>query len=346
MENRSPDYVAGPDPRRASSSPPRSTCSRRSGWASGSRARATSTAASTCSGPASGTTSTSSTYVGRSVWVYGQTEVTKDLMAARDARPASRRYYEVSDVALHDLDTDRPSVTFTDARRRRAARRGRRGRRLRRLPRPSRAAPSRTAVRRTWERTYPYAWLGILADVAPVDRRADLRLAPGRLRAALDAVGRRSRGSTCRCRPTRTSREWSDDRIWDGARHPARRTARTAGRCSTGPITEKSVLPMRSFVADADAARPAVPGRRRRAHRAADRRQGAQPRDRRRRPAGPRADRAAASTGRPTLADAYSDDALRRVWRCTHFSWWMTSMLHTSRRRRSTRSSSSPSCGG
>ena len=47
------------------------------------------------------------------MWVYGQTEVTKDLMAARD-RAGQQAFYEVSDVALHDVDTDRPSVTFTD----------------------------------------------------------------------------------------------------------------------------------------------------------------------------------------------------------------------------------------
>ena len=53
-------------------------------------------------------------HVGRSVWIYGQTEVTKDLMAAREAA-GQQSYYEVSDVALHDIESDRPSVTFTDA---------------------------------------------------------------------------------------------------------------------------------------------------------------------------------------------------------------------------------------
>ena len=104
-------------------------------------------------------------HVGRSVWIYGQTEVTKDLMAARE-RAGRAAYYEVSDVALHDLESDRPSVTFTDA-----------DGVSRRIEADAVAGcdgfhgPSRPAVpdgvRRTWERTYPYAWLGVLADVPP-----------------------------------------------------------------------------------------------------------------------------------------------------------------------------------
>ena len=109
-------------------------------------------------------------------------------------------HYEVADTALHDLETDRPSVTFTDADGRAAAGRGRRRRRLRRLVRAQSRAPCRTACGGRGRRIYPYSWLGILADVAPVDRRADLRLAPGRLRAALDALGDGVAGSTSRCR--------------------------------------------------------------------------------------------------------------------------------------------------
>ncbi|HRI98759.1 MAG TPA: FAD-dependent monooxygenase, partial [Nocardioides sp.] len=102
---------------------------------------------------------------GRSVWVYGQTEVQADLAAVAHAR-GQEIHYEVGDTALHDLDTDRPSVTFTD--RSGAAQRieadvvvgcdGSFG--------PSRAEVS-SAVRRTWEKTYPYSWLGVLAAVAP-----------------------------------------------------------------------------------------------------------------------------------------------------------------------------------
>ena len=122
--------------------------------------------------------------------------------------------------------------------------------------------------------------------------------------------------------------QWSDDRIWDGARRPASATARTAGRLQQGPITEKSVLPMRSFVA--------TPMRHGRLFLAGDAAHIVPP-------TGAkglnlaiadvtllaRALKAWLVDGSPSLVDSYSDDALRRVWRCTHFSWWMTSMLHT-----------------
>src|SRR3954467_3444603 len=102
---------------------------------------------------------------GRSVWVYGQTEVQKDLVAARTAA-GQEIHYGVSDTALHDLETDRPSVTFIDAH-------GVQQRLEAEVvvgcdgsfgPSPE-AVPA--ALRRTWEKTYPYSWLGILADVAP-----------------------------------------------------------------------------------------------------------------------------------------------------------------------------------
>ncbi|WP_156520366.1 FAD-dependent monooxygenase, partial [Rhodococcus sp. EPR-157] len=103
--------------------------------------------------------------VGRSVWVYGQTEVTKDLVAAREAA-GQQIYYEVTDTALHDVESDSPFVTFTDSS----------GKQVRLDASvvagcdgsfgPSRAAMP-DSVRQVWERTYPYSWLGVLADVAP-----------------------------------------------------------------------------------------------------------------------------------------------------------------------------------
>src|SRR3954469_1565933 len=100
---------------------------------------------------------------GRSVWIYGQTELQKDLVAARTAA-GQRIVYEITDTGLHDVDTDRPYVTFVD-----------------KDGRPGRVdadvivgcdgshGPSRASVPalQTWERTYPFAWLGVLADVAP-----------------------------------------------------------------------------------------------------------------------------------------------------------------------------------
>ena len=263
--------------------------------------------------------------VGRSVWVYGQTEVTKDLMAARD-RAGQQAFYEVSDVVLHDVDTDRPSVTFTD--------RDGAGQRVEAdavagcdgFHGPSRdALPD--AVRRTWQRVYPYAWLGVLADVPPSTDELIYAWHP-------DGFALHSMRSPTVSRlylqvpPDEDVARWSDDRVWDAL---ARRLGHGQDGWSLeqGPITEKSVLPMRSFVA--------TPMRHGRLFLAGDAAHIVPP-------TGAkglnlaiadvtllaRALTALLADGSSALADSYSDDALRRVWRCTHFSWWMTSMLHTS----------------
>ncbi len=163
---------------------------------------------------------------GRSVWVYGQTEVQKDLVAARKAA-GQEVHYEVGDTALHDLETGSPSVTFTDASGARATDRRGRGGRLRRVVR---AVPGRRAGGRA---EHVGEGLSLLLAGHPrgrraVDRRADLRLAPRRLRAALDAFGSRCRASTCRC-PT-TPRSRSGPTTGSGRRWPrGSATVRTAG---------------------------------------------------------------------------------------------------------------------
>jgi p-hydroxybenzoate 3-monooxygenase len=261
--------------------------------------------------------------VGRSVWVYGQTQLQADLVAASEA--AGRTvFYDTSDAALHDLETDHPFVTFTDASG--AAQRidahavagcdGSFG--------PSRAAmPSGKGD--SWERVYPYSWLGILADVAPSTDELIYAWHP-------DGFAMHSMRSATVSRlylqvPNGTDVDsWSDGQIWDAL---ATRLGLPGWTLTPGPITEKSVLPMRSFVQS--------PMRHGRLFLAGD----------------------AAHTVPPTgakglnlaiadvallapalgqlvrkndfaLADAYSDTALRRVWRCEHFSWWMTTMLHIS----------------
>jgi p-hydroxybenzoate 3-monooxygenase len=261
---------------------------------------------------------------GRSVWVYGQTEVQKDLVAAR-AAAGQEVLYECADVTLHDVETERPSVELV-----------REGRTIRVEGRvvagcdgsfgPSRAAVP-ASVRQTWEKVYPYSWLGILADVAPSTDELIYAWHP-------DGFAMHSMRSETVSRlylqvPNGTPvEEWSDDRIWEGL---AERLGHghDGWELTPGPITEKSVLPMRSYVqtpmrhgslflagdsahivpptgakglnlavADVGVLAPALVDLvRKRDHR---------------------------------LADAYSDSALRRVWRCTHFSWWMTTMLHTS----------------
>ena len=168
-----------------------------------------------------------------------------DLVAASEA--AGRQvFYEASDAALHDLETDHPFVTFTDAVRRRAQRidavavagcDGSFG--------PSRAAMP-DGQRETWERVYPYSWLGILADVAPSTDELIYAWHP-------DGFAMHSMRSATVSRlylqvPNGTDvADWSDDRIWTAL---ATRLGhgQDGWQLTPGPITDKSVLPMRSFV--------------------------------------------------------------------------------------------------
>ncbi|WP_329237070.1 4-hydroxybenzoate 3-monooxygenase [Actinoallomurus sp. NBC_01490] len=262
---------------------------------------------------------------GRSVWVYGQTEVTKDLGRAREA--AGQEFcYGVSDTAVHDLTTDRPYVTFRSAD----------GRDVR-LDADVIAGcdgsfgPSRTAVpdgvKRTWERTYPYSWLGILADVAPSTDELIYAWHPNGF--ALHSM----RSETVsrlylQVAPGEDIAEWSDDRIWDEL---AVRLGhgQDGWELTPGPITDKSVLPMRSYVMEpmrygrlflaGDAAHIVPPTGAKGLNLAVADVALLAP-----------ALTALLRKNSTALADAYSDTALRRVWRCTHFSWWMTTMLHAS----------------
>ncbi len=262
---------------------------------------------------------------GRSVWIYGQTEVQKDLVAAR-ATAGQEIHYEVTETALHDLDTEHPYVTFTDVEGV-----------TQRLDAdvvvgcdgsfgPSRGAVP-DSVKQSWERVYPYSWLGILADVAPSTDELIYAWHP-------DGFAMHSMRSSTVSRlylqvPNGTDvADWSDDRIWDGL---ATRLGhgQDGWQLNPGPITEKSVLPMRSFVQ--------TPMRHGRLFLAGDAAHIVPP-------TGAKGlNLAVADVGilapalvsllrkkDSALADSYSDDALRRVWRCTHFSWWMTTMLHTS----------------
>jgi p-hydroxybenzoate 3-monooxygenase len=257
---------------------------------------------------------------GRSVWVYGQTEVQKDLVAAARER-GQVVHYEVADTVLHDLETDRPSITFS-----------RDGAEVRLradvvVGCDGSFGPSRGAVPdpQTWERTYPYSWLGILAEVAPSTDELIYAWHP-------DGFALHSMRSATVSRfylqvPNETSLDdWSDDRIWSGL---ATRLGhgQDGWTLQTGPITDRSVLPMRSFVQ--------TPMRHGRLFLAGDAAHIVPP-------TGAKGLNLAVAdvallapalvawlrTNDATLADAYADTALRRVWRCTHFSWWMTTMLH------------------
>ncbi|WP_067499484.1 4-hydroxybenzoate 3-monooxygenase [Actinoplanes sp. TFC3] len=256
---------------------------------------------------------------GRSVWVYGQTEVQKDLVAAGTAEVI----YEVSGTALHDVTTDRPYVTFTES-----------------DGKPGRIdadviagcdgsfGPSRHAVpSRAFERTYPYSWLGILAEVAPSTDELIYAWHPGGF--ALHSMRSPTVSRLYLQVPNGTDPSaWSDRQIWDEL---AKRLGhgQDGWKLTPGPITGKSVLPMRSYVQ--------TPMRHGRLFLAGDAAHIVPP-------TGAKglnlAIRDVALLSRalvallrskdPRLAGAYSDTALQRVWRCTHFSWWMTTMLHTS----------------
>jgi p-hydroxybenzoate 3-monooxygenase len=262
---------------------------------------------------------------GRSVWVYGQTQLQADLAAASEA--AGRAvYYEAADAALHDLDTGRPSVTFTDA-----SGRAQRIDALAVAGCDGAFGPSRAAVpggrRETWERVYPFSWLGILADVAPSTDELIYAWHPEGF--ALHSMRSAAVSRLYLQVPNGTDvADWPDDRIWDAL---ATRLGhgQDGWTLTPGPVTEKSVLPMRSFVQSpmshgrlflaGDAAHTVPPTGAKGLNLAI-------------------ADVAllAPALARlvrkndPALADAYSATALRRVWRCEHFSWWMTTMLHVS----------------
>src|SRR3954452_2072434 len=261
--------------------------------------------------------------IGRSVTVYAQTEVTKDLGKARDAAGQQFRY-EVRDTALHDLTSDRPYLTYT-------APDGTPGRADADVVvgcdgsfGPSRAAVPASAAR-TWERVYPYAWLGVLADVAPSTDELIYAWHPDGF--ALHSMRSPSVSRLYLQVPNGTSPDaWSDDRVWQ-ALATRLGDGQDGWRLTPGPVREKSVLPMRSFVQ--------TPLRHGRLFLAGDAAHIVPP-------TGAKGLNLAVADvallapaladlllhGDSRLADAYSATALRRVWRCTHFSWWMTTMLH------------------
>ncbi|TBU78960.1 4-hydroxybenzoate 3-monooxygenase [Phytopseudomonas daroniae] len=258
---------------------------------------------------------------GKTVMIYGQTEVTRDLMEARTANGAPI-HYEVSDVQLHDLKDGTPHVTY------------RKNGKEHRLDCDyiagcdgfhgvSRQSIPAEALQ-VFERIYPFGWLGVLADTPPVAEELIYASHP--------------RGfALCSMRsPTRTRyyvqvgleeqvEDWPDERFWDELR--SRLPADTAASLVTGPSIEKSIAPLRSFVVEpmqygrlfllGDAAH-IVP------------------------PTGAKGLNLAASDvntlyrillkvyreGRTDLLERYSSICLRRVWKAERFSWWMTGLLH------------------
>jgi p-hydroxybenzoate 3-monooxygenase len=259
---------------------------------------------------------------GRTVTVYAQTEVVKDLIARRLADGgASAIEFGVSDTEIADLDSASPVLRYTDSAGGRhevgcdviAGCDGFHG--------ISRAAIPATVLT-TWQRDYPYAWLGILADVPPSTDELIYAYHPAGF--ALHSL--RSPAVSrlyLQVDPADDLGSWPDERIWAEL---DRRFALPGWSLQRGDVLDKSITPMRSFVCEpmrygrlflAGDATHIVP------------------------PTGakglnlaltdvavlaPALDALLQGDGR--LAEAYSVTCLNRVWRSTHFSWWMTTMLH------------------
>jgi p-hydroxybenzoate 3-monooxygenase len=258
---------------------------------------------------------------GRAITVYGQQEVVKDLIAAR-LRAGGDLRFEVDDVTLHELETESPSVRFRHEGAEHELRcdviagcDGFHG-----ISRP--AIPD--GVLRIYEREYPFAWLGILAEVAPSSE--ELIYCYHERGFALHSM--RSPKLTrlyLQCAPDDDIEAWPDERIWDELQT---RLATDGGwRLEQGPVVEKGITPMRSFVVEplryghlflaGDAAHIVPPtGAKGLNLAAADVRVLSE------------ALGAWYADGDTRALAAYSDTCLRRVWRVQHFSAWMTSMLH------------------
>ena len=257
---------------------------------------------------------------GKSVMVYGQTEVTADLYAARDAMGGTV-LHEVEDVTPVDASSDTPHVTYThNGKTNRIDCRfiagcdGYHGVSRKVIP---------SSILKEYERIYPFGWLGILSETPPVSHEL--------------MYANHSRGfALCSMRNDNLSRyyiqapvddpleNWSDEAFWDELRR--RIPADAAEALVTGPSIEKSIAPLRSFVAEpmrwgslflvGDAAH-IVP------------------------PTGAKGLNLAVSdvhylsealiqffAGDSEGIERYSEQALARVWKAVRFSWWMTNVLH------------------
>ena len=257
---------------------------------------------------------------GKTVTVYGQTEVTRDLIAARLAGDGPI-VWEAAEVALRDIETGRPRLGY------------RLGGAEHELACDFIAGcdgfhgvsrSSLPASSQTFERTYPFGWLGILADVPPCSDELIYASHPRGFALASMRSPTRSR-YYIQCSLDEKIEEWPDERIWDELKR--RLGPEAASHVTMGPSIEKSIAPLRSFVST-----PMQHGRLFLAGDAAH----IVP------PTGAKGLNLAASDvhylcralvahyGKKddTPLRAYSDTALARVWKAERFSWWMTMLLH------------------
>ncbi|HYN61499.1 MAG TPA: 4-hydroxybenzoate 3-monooxygenase [Rubrivivax sp.] len=258
---------------------------------------------------------------GRRVTVYGQTEVTHDLMDARTAQ-GQPVVYEAQDVSVHDFDGHAPRVRYV---RHGVAQQiecdfiagcdGFHG--------VCRASVPKAAIK-TFEKVYPFGWLGVLADVPPVAH--ELIYANHERGFALCSMRSRTRSRYyVQCSLADDVKGWTDDAFW--AELKARLPPETARHLVTGPSIEKSIAPLRSFVTEpmrfgrlflAGDAAHIVP------------------------PTGAKGLNLAASDvallsralaehyrGHDEGLDQYSRHALARIWKAERFSWWFTMLMHS-----------------
>ncbi len=258
---------------------------------------------------------------GKVVTVYGQTEVTRDLMDARE-KAGLKTVYDADNVRLHDFDSDKPrvryekdGVTYELLCDFIAGCDGFHG--------ASRQAIPASAVH-TYERVYPFGWLGLLSDTPPVS--PELIYTNHARGFALCSMRSPTRSRYyVQCSLDEKVEDWTDDMFWDELRRRLDKEA--AESLITGPSLEKSIAPLRSFVAEpmrfgklflAGDAAHIVP------------------------PTGAKGlNLAASDVHYLSMAlreyydekssaglDNYSATALKRVWKAVRFSWWMTSMMH------------------
>ena len=258
---------------------------------------------------------------GKQVTVYAQTEVTRDLMEAREEAGLTT-IYEAKNVALHDFDTATPHLAYTKDGEAHEVRcdfiagcDGYHG--------PSRASVPPAALS-VYEKVYQFGWLGVLADTPPVAH--ELIYSNHERGFALCSMRSATRTRYyVQCALHDKVEQWSDDAFWDELRR--RLDPAAAEALVTGPSIEKSIAPLRSFVAEpmrfgtlflAGDAAHIVP------------------------PTGAKGLNLAASDVRflsrafidfyaeksRAGIDAYSDTCLARIWKAERFSWWFTSLMH------------------
>ena len=258
---------------------------------------------------------------GKQVTVYGQTEVTKDLMQARTEAQLTS-FYEASNVQVHEFYGEQPSVTFEHDGRQVTVQcdfiagcDGYHG--------VCRASVPEDKIK-TFEKVYPFGWLGVLADVPPVAE--ELIYVQSDRGFALCSMRSNTRSRYYLQVPlTDKVENWSDEQFWEELKN--RLDPESREKLVTGPSIEKSIAPLRSFVTEpmrfgkmflAGDAAHIVP------------------------PTGAKGLNLAASdiaflskalieyydNGSEAGIDSYSENCLKRVWKAERFSWWMTHLLH------------------